>query len=283
MLFAREPKALGLCLAIINRAIETDLIKRAGLSRKSGAKGGMVTLIQRFGSSLNLNVHLHMLILDGVYTTRSDGTVRFHQVNAPTQNQLENLLAKLISRIITKLERLGLLIRDEQQPWLDLGDIDPLDDISAASVRYTIAIGPQSGRRTLTLHNPALIRPPGKSKPLTVNQNGFSLNASVACRPEQRSKLERLCRYVTRPPVCLDRLSQNETGQIQYQLKHPFSNGTTHVVFSPLDFISKLTALIPRPRHNLVRYHGVLAPNAKLRQQVVPAAKKLSADHDRHL
>ena len=57
---------------------------------------------------------------------------------------------------------------------------------------------------------------------------------------------------------------------MQYQLKRPFSNGTTHVVFAPLDFLSKLAALIPRPRHHLVRYHGVLAPNAKLRKRVVP-------------
>ena len=55
MLFVLEPRVLGHCLAITYRAIETDLIKRAGLSRASGAKGGMVTLIQRFGSALNLN------------------------------------------------------------------------------------------------------------------------------------------------------------------------------------------------------------------------------------
>ena len=53
-LFAREPKALSRCLVVIIRAIETDLIKRAGLNRASGAKGGSVTLIQRFGSAVNL-------------------------------------------------------------------------------------------------------------------------------------------------------------------------------------------------------------------------------------
>jgi hypothetical protein len=281
MLFARQPQALSNCLSIINRAIETDLIKRAGLARKSGAKGGMVTLIQRFGSALNLNVHLHMLSLDGVYTGGEQGgkgankQIRFHPVKTPTRKALDTLLEKIIQRLIRKLERDGLLIAEEEYPWLDFGDTEPLDNISAASIRYRIAIGPQSGHRTLTIHNPAMVREQQTTiKYLTTNQNGFSLNAAVAFKPHQRDKLERLCRYVTRPAICLDRLILRQDDQVQYQLKQPFSNGTTHVVFSPLDFISKLVALIPRPRHNLTRYHGALAPNAKIRKHITPAKSK---------
>ena len=59
LLFARQPNTLSRCLAIIIRAIETDLINRAGLTRASGAQTGIVTLVQRFGSALNLNIHLH--------------------------------------------------------------------------------------------------------------------------------------------------------------------------------------------------------------------------------
>ncbi len=56
-------------------------------------------------------------------------------------------------------------------------------------------------------------------------------------------------------------------------------NGTTHILFSPLDFLSKLAALVPRPRHNLARYHGVLArgcrqPNARMRKLIVPTKRK---------
>jgi len=75
-------------------------------------------------------------------------------------------------------------------------------------------------------------------------------------------------------------------GQVQVQLKHPFRDGTTYLLFSPLDFIGKLVALIPRPRHNLVRYHGVLAPNATLRPGIIPATqqreRKKPADHQSH-
>jgi hypothetical protein len=90
----------------------------------------------------------------------------------------------------------------------------------------------------------------------------------------QRVRLERLCRYITRPALCLDRLSANSTGQIVYQLKNPFRDGTTHVVFNPADFIARLAALVPRPRANLSRYHGVFAPSSPFRPHIVPAADK---------
>ena len=54
------------------------------------------------------------------------------------------------------------------------------------------------------------------------------------------------------------------------ELKNPFRNGTTHMLFSPLDFLSKLSALVPRPRHHLVRNHGIFAPNARMRKLIVP-------------
>ena len=284
-LFAREPKALSRCLAVIIRAIETDLIKRAGLNRASGAKGGSVTLIQRFGSAVNLNIHTHLLVLDGVYTTDEAANLRFHTVKTPTQKQLDALLGRIIQRLIRILERDGWLVVDAQQPWLDLHDTSPLDNLNAASIRYTIALGPGKGNRTLTIHNPAFVRPDQPIKTLTSDQNGFSLNAAVACLAHQRDSLERLCRYVSWPAICLDRLTSRADGQVQYQLKHPFRDGTTHMVFSPLDFIGKLVALVPRPRHHLVRYHGVLAPNAKLRKYIVPAkastrpAAKRKTDH----
>ena len=54
------------------------------------------------------------------------------------------------------------------------------------------------------------------------------------------------------------------------RLKTAWRDGTTHLVMSPLEFMQRLAALVPRPRLHLIRFHGVLAPNAKLRAQVVP-------------
>jgi hypothetical protein len=62
-------------------------------------------------------------------------------------------------------------------------------------------------------------------------------------------------------------------GRVRYELKTPWRNGTTHVIFEPLDFISRLVALVPKPRVNLTRFHGVFAPNSKHRAQVTPAKR----------
>jgi len=77
----------------------------------------------------------------------------------------------------------------------------------------------------------------------------------------------------SRPPVSTKRLSMTRNGRVRYELKTPWRNGTTHVIFEPLDFISRLVALVPRPRVNLTRFHGVFAPNSKYRARVTPARR----------
>lgn len=94
------------------------------------------------------------------------------------------------------------------------------------------------------------------------------LHAGVATKANERAKLERLCRYITRPAISTKRLSMTRNGRVRYELKTPWRNGTTHVIFEPLDFISRLVALVPRPRVNLTRFHGVFAPNSKYRARV---------------
>ena len=82
--------------------------------------------------------------------------------------------------------------------------------------------------------------------------------------------MERLARYVSRPPVATGRLSLTRGGNVRYALKTPYRDGTTHVIFEPEDFIARLVALVPKPRAHLTRYHGVFAPASPDRAQVVP-------------
>jgi hypothetical protein len=77
--------------------------------------------------------------------------------------------------------------------------------------------------------------------------------------------MRRLCRYISRPAVASERLTRAADGRIRYSLKTPYRDGTTHVVFEPLDFLSRLAALVPSPGVNLTRYHGVFAPNHRKR------------------
>ena len=62
-------------------------------------------------------------------------------------------------------------------------------------------------------------------------------------------------------------------GRVRYELKTPWRNGTTHVIFEPLDFISRLVSLVPKPHVNLTRFHGVFASNSQYRVLVTPAKR----------
>ena len=64
-------------LRLVYRCLSSWVIKQAGLSRKTGQTGA-VTLIQRFGSALNLNLHYHLLFLDGAYTQGDSHRLEFH-------------------------------------------------------------------------------------------------------------------------------------------------------------------------------------------------------------
>jgi hypothetical protein len=114
--------------------------------------------------------------------------------------------------------------------------------------------------------------------------DGFLLHAGVAAKAHERNKLERICRYIARSPVAEQRLSLTRNGMVRYELKTPYRDGTTHVLFEPLDFISKLAALVPKPRVNLTRYHGVFAPNSKYRALVTLSrrgkGRKIKASDD---
>jgi hypothetical protein len=89
-----------------------------------------------------------------------------------------------------------------------------------------------------------------------------------------RDQLERLCRYVIRPPLAAGRLQILDAEQVVFSLKSVWSDGTYQIVLSPEELLEKLAALVPPPRLNLVRYHGVLAPNAADRAQIVPGPKE---------
>ncbi len=88
---------------------------------------------------------------------------------------------------------------------------------------------------------------------------GFSLHAGVATKANDRVKLERLCRYITRPAISMKRLSLTRNGQVRYELKTPWRNGTTHVIFEPLDFMYRMYGM-PRA-HGCARAANAKRPN----------------------
>jgi putative transposase len=101
---------------------------------------------------------------------------------------------------------------------------------------------------------------------------GFSLHAATSVDAEQTGKLERLCRYVSRPAIAEERLELTEGGEVRRRLKTPYRDGTTHLILEPLDFLARLAALVPPPRMHTTRYHGVFAAHHALRAAITPPA-----------
>ena len=155
-LFASRPDIMGAVLGIVYRVIATHLIGKAGFSAKR-ARTGAVTLIQRFGSALNLNLHFDMLFLDGVYVERPDGSLTLRWVKAPTGAELSALAGRIASRVGRFLERQGLLERDAESASLSQLALDgePMQALLAHSITYRIAVGPRAGRKVFTLAAPA--------------------------------------------------------------------------------------------------------------------------------
>jgi hypothetical protein len=277
LLLAVRPKIMTEILNIVTKTISQDLCKRAGF-KGTEVKTGTVTLIQRFGGSINLNIHFHQLFLDGVYELdQGKKPTRFQITKAPTHEELNNILNKIIDRTIKLLEKRGVIIKDEEDHLLlNLNDDeDPLSSLQAGSVTYRFTLGPNKGKKALTLKT-LPESDLNKHLGLVAKRSGFSLHAGVAMNGTDRSKIEKLCRYIARPAVALNRLNLSSTGQVIYTLKKPYEDGTTKIKMTQLELMERLAAIVPRPKIHLIRFAGVFAPHYKHRSEVVPKPKALS-------
>jgi hypothetical protein len=132
-----------------------------------------------------------------------------------------NVVEQIAGRIGHALERRGLVERDLENEWLARDtEAGPLDDLLGRSITYRIAVGPRAGQKLFTLQT-AAPRPQGpEGEPNgAARAGGFSLHAGVDIAPAERAKLERLCRYVSRPPVASERLALTASGQVRYTLR----------------------------------------------------------------
>ena len=248
--FHHDPALAGAVLQVLLRAVRTAL-RRGSPGAGPDAQLGAVSFLHRFGAALNPHFHFHVVVLDGVFTETSDG-VRFHEATHLSANDAQALAPLLQRRILRLFQRRGLLdahTTDDMLTWQGTG--------------------------------------------------GFSLDASVRIHGSDRAGRERLLRYCARPPFALDRLrierepgtrrrpagageaAPLETGstprtsecvgvrRVFYQPARPTPDGRTLLALSPLEFLETLSRLIPPPRVHRHRYHGVLAPNARLRARVI--------------
>jgi len=97
------------------------------------------------------------------------------------------------------------------------------------------------------------VLPPGEA---LADVGGVNVHAGAAIDGRDRKRLERLCRYIARPPLAQERLEEHGDGRLRYRFKRAWRNGTYAVVLEPLDLVARLVALVPPPRFHMLRYHG---------------------------
>jgi hypothetical protein len=271
-LLAWDHRLCRTVLGVFIRALLDFYHRQASRNGMGTGRTGTLTVIQRFGGGLNLNVHFHTLALDGLFSEEATGGVRFHHAPPPSDDEVAWLLAIIRTRVRRLLRRRGLEGDDDLIPPDPLAEESlALAEISAASVLGRIALGRRAGARVWRLgHDPEALWV-ASTGPRQAHLDGFDLHANLCVPATDRARLEQLCRYLLRPPMAQDRLRLTGEGRIRLTLKTPWADGTRHLLFEPVEFLEKLAALIPRSRVNLVLYHGVLAPHARWRSRVVAA------------
>jgi len=224
-----------------------------------------------------LNVHFHVIWLDGVYSHEPGHSgVEWCEHAQITDADVAQIVRRVRDRVLRKLRQMG--------KWSEAGDAADADAaadasdgeqlllaLDSAAVQGVAASGERKGQRDVRVGQGTRDEPFVKG-PLCADFDGFSLHAAVRVAAGRRRQLEHLLRYAGRPAIAESRLSLLPDGRVSYALKKRWKNGTRAVVLEPGVLIERLLALVPRPRRHLVTYHGVLAPAASVRSQIVPGA-----------
>ena len=135
--------------------------------------------------------------------------------------------------------------------------------LAETSARGVIATGPRRGCRVLRVRGVAADVDAFVMGRLCAQVEGYNLQAATGIAANDRDGLERMGRYLARPPIATDRLSQLEDRRFELRLKRPWRDGTTAFRFTAHELIERLVAIVPRPRAHLVRHHGILAPPSR--------------------
>jgi hypothetical protein len=179
---------------------------------------GVFTAVQRFRSDLGLYVHLHCLITDGAYEEQNDGELRFLTAPPPTPERMTAVLAQ-VHEVVRAAD--------------DDLDIDPA---LAACLQLSLA-GPH-------LASGSQSAPP----PMTLSAFGMNLHAATTADGRDRKQLERICRYLLRPPFAHDAVTALPGGRVRVSFKAPWRSGTAHADMDAHQFLARLCALGPAAR-----------------------------------
>jgi hypothetical protein len=276
MLAALKPAVLGALARLFVKAIFGTYQRRARRTGHVRPQCGAVVFVQRFGGSLNLNVHFHVVLLDGVFTRDEGAQVHFHAAPAPSEEELLALATQTHTSAMRWLRRHGHLADATRAARGESEDVtlEALQGCAEIAMqRGSFAEAVAKGRDDAASRKRSF--PRAKSR-FVAECEGFNVHAAVHIQRGDDLGRERLCRYGARPAMALGRLRILRDGVVAYRVKDGTGAGATrasrvkHRVMTPLEFLARLAALIPPPRHPLVRFHGVIAPHSSWRKDVVP-------------
>ena len=258
---AVDPDLTTLVLHEFIASVSTWLRRRARqLGIRGPLKAGAVTVIQRFNSALDAAPHFHTLFMDGVYAFSGRKPV-FHPVRSPRDHEIAQIAAAVFRRVERKLAA--------SRPTASKSKLLPaaplLVTLSEASAQGVVATGPRRGRRVVRVRGVAADTDAFLMGRLCAQVEGYNLHAATRIAANDGNGLERMARYLARPPIATDRLARLQDGRLELRLKRPWRDGTIAFRYTPHELLERLVALVPRPRRHLTRYHGV---RPRLRWQV---------------
>ena len=244
---AADPKLAADALRLVLRILFAFQRRRArhlGEMPGRANSNGAVSFVQRFNSAVELALHFHILIPDGVFVRDDpdpDAEPRFVEIAPPTDRDVAQLLDVISRRVTDLLRRRGRL--DDS-----VTDEDPEPQLHLAT------------RPAKTSGQPFVEE---KLPPLCARKDGFSLHAGTAIHANDRLGLERICRYGLRPPLSQGRLTEAPDGTLLYTMKRRFSDGRHVLRFAPRELLLRLCALVPPRGFHMTRYAGLFSGHAR--------------------
>lgn len=250
---------------------------------------GAVGAVQRVDSALRLNVHFHILYLDGVYVldnaSRYDSSLSFLGLPTPTRGETTEIAGRIADRVEVILKKHGRSLDADE------ADSEPAEvqlEHPALAACYDAAAlgvevgGDRAGQPTLRLmsgQGAESAKDPALADLPVAEVRGINLYGRQWVHGRDRKQLERLARYITRPPIAQERLTQRPDGTLLLEFKKAWKDGSRALVLTPEDLLVRLCAAVPPPRFHMVRYFGVLSSHSAFRSRVVPKPPEDTTAH----
>jgi hypothetical protein len=213
---------------------------------------GCAEVAHRASANLDTNHHVHGIFPEGVFIELEDGTLEFHRLPAPSQEERAAIVQDACLIFCARLKRCGF--------W-------ETTSTTSDTVTGMLSLPNASGRRTKFFSQVARDGEGGIAP--RDGAYAFHLLLGNAIEVEERPQLQALVDYILAPPFLDGQVSLGSNGNVVVELKRARHNGTTKVIYEPFKFLDRLAELIPRPRANTIRYFGIYAPRSKLRKQAI--------------